>query len=110
MFPAAALLLLGLVAAFNLRSPAQSDQKAIVRIEQKLKIDLPVGTSFQDVQSYLQRERIEHSWLEKDQMFMAILRDIEKNWPVTESAQIYIRMDANKRVRSVEVESVFTGP
>ena len=80
------------------------------RIEQQLSHDLPIGTSFDDVKSYLEKSKTEYDWDENSNAFYGIIRDVKKRWPVSESIQVTLQMDDKKNLKSIEVKSIFTGP
>ncbi len=79
-------------------------------MEERIKCDLPVGTDFNHVESYLDNAKIEYSWHEKSSAFYGIIRNIKNNQLVSESIQLIIRMDHDKKLVSIELKNVMTGP
>jgi hypothetical protein len=79
-------------------------------VEKQMKGNLPIGTPFESVKAYLDNSKIGYDWYEKGNAFYSIIRDVKKNGPVSESIQVIIHMDNDKKVKSIEVKSVYTGP
>ncbi len=79
-------------------------------IEARVRSALPAGTSYEAVESYFQRAGIEHSWAENGKVLHGIIRNISKRGPVSESIQVVVHMDNEKKVEKIEIKSVFTGP
>jgi len=78
-------------------------------VENQMLSNLPVGTSFENVKAYLDSSKISYDWYAKGNTFYSIIRDVKKNILSRESIQIIIHMDDNKKVKSIEVKSVYTG-
>lgn len=87
------------------------DKKPIrLRIEEEIKAALPIGSDFQDVQSYLDKSKIPYQWDEEGNYFSAFVRDVAYRWPFTESLSIDFYLDGNKKLQRIEFESSLTGP
>jgi hypothetical protein len=80
------------------------------QVEEKITKDLPVGSDYRNVQQYLENHKIEYSWVEEEKTFYAIIRNTNGDFLVKENIQMIMHMDAEKKLKSIEVKSVFTGP
>lgn len=76
---------------------------------EKIVQELPVGTSKKDIERYLTDNNIEHSWVEEEKDFRAIVRNVEVNGLITKSLVIIISIDENSKLSSIKSESVSTG-
>jgi hypothetical protein len=80
------------------------------QVEEKITKDLPVGSEYSNVRQYLENHKIEYSWVEEEKTFYAIIRNTNGDFLIKENIQMIIRMNAEKKLKSIEVKSVFTGP
>lgn len=80
------------------------------QVEAKITKDLPIGSDYSKVRQYLETHKIEYSWIEAEKTFYAIIRNTNNDFLVKENIQMIMHMDAEKKLKSIEVQSVFTGP
>lgn len=79
-------------------------------IEAELRVALPVGTSYQQIDTWLSRRGIVHSFVAKEHRVYGLIPDIQRGLLVTKSIQIIIALDSQEKLTSVEVKPVYTGP
>lgn len=101
----AVLLIFSSLSCYN-NSKGLTEQK----IENKIKNNLPIGTSFDNVKSYLDNSKIEYSWQEKNSAFYGIIRNVNNRGLVSENIQLIIYMDKEKKLKSFEIKTIMTGP
>lgn len=71
--------------------------------------ELPAGTSEATVSAFLQAKKIEYSV--KESSYQGIIRETSgSNSLVTYNIRVTIRIDERKKVKTIEVEQVNTGP
>lgn len=80
------------------------------QVTQEITQNLPVGSDYSTIRHYLERHKIEHSWVEKEKRFYAIIRNTGGDFLVQEDIQIIIYVDTERKLKSIVVRSVFTGP
>jgi hypothetical protein len=78
--------------------------------DRDIRASLPVGSNYENVERYLQGKNISYSLVERENKVYALIPDVKKGPIVSESVQIIIALDEQKRVRSVDVKPVYTGP
>jgi hypothetical protein len=105
------ILVLLFVILSCLTSCSESNQKITKdQVDAQIRKEIPIGTNFDDVQTYLQKTGYEFGWFERDAFFYAKIRNVNKGFIVIEDIQIIIHMDNQRKVKSIDVRSVFTGP
>jgi hypothetical protein len=90
------LLLLGTMAWYAQRPSKES-------MEQLVQEELPIGSSHQEVEAFLERNNIEHSWIEDDLVFYAIIRNTDITFPYTQNISMRFYMDDELKLREVEI-------
>ena len=80
------------------------------QVEETITKDLPVGSDYRNVQQYLENHKIEYSWVEEEKTFYAIIRNTNSDFLVKENIQMIMHMNAERKLKLIEVKSVFTGP
>ena len=100
------LALINLYGCKNHDSNSQDIESIKKVLEEKLKI----GTSFENVESYLKEEGIEHSYVKESKSFIAIVRNINKNNFVSESLSITVKIGDDNEVKELILKLVHTGP
>lgn len=74
-----------------------------------IKENLPVGTPFTDVNSYLQKTNFEYSYNNETKCFTAILRDLNKKAFSSENISLVIKMDEHDKLKGIDVKMIYTG-
>jgi hypothetical protein len=101
------LLILGLGAkAFVKGSYMPNDR--VLQVE--LRHDLPVGTTREQIDLCLTQRNIGHSYSASDNTIYGLIPDVKKGPLVSQSIQIIISLDAQQRLKGLEVKSIYTGP
>ena len=79
-------------------------------LERELRQALPVGSSYEQIDEYLTRKQIYHAYSERSNRVNAIIPDVEKRFLITKSITIVIFLDDQRRLESLEVTAMGTGP
>jgi hypothetical protein len=96
----------------NLQSatPAFYENVKVVKIVNELKTSLPVGTTNQNVITYLDANKIEHGEYDRqNHSLAAIVRNIEESPVVTTHLKIFFIFDINGRLTDFTLKEVYTG-
>jgi hypothetical protein len=81
------------------------------QIDHVVRASLSQGTNLQDIDGFLTKNRVEHSfYAPTNQVFAAIPNIRGGSFPVSKGAQIIITLDKSERLVSLEVKAVMTGP
>jgi hypothetical protein len=88
------------------------------QLKSQLARDLPVGSSRDDVEQWLDQRGIEHGFVQRDNSIHSIIRQVSKNtytdkgftFDIVGDIQIIFRLDDRESLRQVEVKPIFTGP
>lgn len=101
---------------------AQAEPMTADRLEARLRADLPLGTSAEDVAAYLNANSLSSDGaVSVDQLravkeqpghtdFLAILRDVRKTAVVSTSVQMRFVFDDQNRLTSTTIRELHTGP
>lgn len=100
------LLLLGVGASFWSGRPKVTAQQS----EQSLRQHLPLGSSFQEVERYLQATGWEYSWSEDSQTFYAIQRNVRRGLLVQTNITMEFHMDEARTLQTIQLREVHTDP
>jgi hypothetical protein len=101
------LLILGFGArAFVKGSYTPNDR--VLQVE--LRHDLPVGTTREQIDLYLTQRKIGHSYSASDNTIYGLIPDVKKGPLSSQSIQVIISLDAQQRLKGLEVKSIYTGP
>jgi hypothetical protein len=96
------------------QASANNENPNYDNIEAELRRDLPVGSSYESIDAYLTHKRLTHSYFPKSNMFQASTPEAPvlpiKGLPITRNSWIRIQLDENKLLRSITVETIYTGP
>jgi hypothetical protein len=90
------LLLLGAMVWYAQRPSKES-------VEQMVQKEIPIGSSRQEVEAFLKQNNIEHSWIEDDLVFYAIIRNTCIAFPYTQNISMRFYMDDEQKLREVEI-------
>ena len=90
----------------------------VATVEKDIREHLPIGSSRSDVDSFLDKRGIGHSYVgrldvspENSHMETAIIRDSSQSYLVTGDIQIEFKFDAtDSKLVSYTVREIFTGP
>lgn len=88
--------------------PAGDNQRAA--LSQEIERDLPLGSTLDQVEAYLQTKQLGYTYVERENRVYALVADVQRTGIVTKSLQIILTMDELRRLQRVEVKSVYTGP
>jgi hypothetical protein len=105
-----AALLFGLVWAAACSSNRVATRPTRESVEKLLTHDLRKGDDATKVREVLKKHRLEWSWDQAQNAFVGIVRDVNREGPVSESISVVVAMDKNSKVTDIRVKSVFTGP
>jgi hypothetical protein len=86
------------------------DKHKSEKMIESIKRDLPPGTSFAEVESYLKKTKFEYSYSKETKYFKGILRYTNKHAFVFESITITIKIDENDKLTDLDAKVVYTGP
>lgn len=88
-------------------SLGKTKEQIQVSLDQRLK----KGASPHEVLALLNHFKIDHSEYQKATGHIeAIVRDVQKRFPVTESIQIIFSFDERDKLKEYQLKSLFTGP
>jgi hypothetical protein len=79
-------------------------------LEQEIRSNLPVGSTLQEIETYLTTKNISHSYVERENRVYGIVPDVERGLLVSKSLQIVVDLDRQHRLESLELKPVYTGP
>jgi hypothetical protein len=100
-----ALMLISALASACRRSPSAVD------LDTELRRALPVGTSLENVDSYLKSHNVEHSFNTKDRRVYAIVRNLKRDAiGISESFSIVFGFSESNRLTKIETSTEYTGP
>jgi hypothetical protein len=82
------------------------------QVESFVKNEIPIGTARDQVTAVLKRYGIVNTYVPRDRMIGAIIKDVKKSFLflISESIQMKFYFNENDRLQSYSVESVYTGP
>jgi hypothetical protein len=75
-----------------------------------IKLNLPIGTPYNDVEAYLKKIKSEYSYSKETKYFTAILRDVNKKAFTSQSISIVAKMNDQGKLKALDVSVVYTGP
>jgi hypothetical protein len=103
------LLLLSTCASANDSASGLSNWLTIETIQQRVTTALPVGTPLAEVESYFEKNKVEHSFYKPENRMYAMLHNIwGGGWLTDKDAQIIIHFGADDKVDAVEVRAIYT--
>jgi hypothetical protein len=106
---ARAFLLLLLTLLFFGCSP--SGAPSAKSLEAQIRTDILLGSSPQQVMSYLTSKSIAHHWHKEGSQITAIVRDTAgSGMLVKESVSMVFEFDANLKLSAIKFEKLYTGP
>ena len=79
-------------------------------LEAQIRKDVPIGSSVQQVMSYLSSKSITHVWHKESSYIGAIVRDTDAGMLVKESVSMRFEFDANLILTAIKFEKKYTGP
>lgn len=79
------------------------------KMVESIKRDLPSGTSFAEVESYLKKTKCEYSYHKETKCFTAILRDVRKTAFISQNVSIIIKMDERDKLKDLDIKVINTG-
>lgn len=89
------------------KSLGKTKEQIQVTLDQRLK----KGASANEVLTLLNHFNVQHSEYQKDTGHVeALVRDVQKRFPVTESIQIVFSFDERGKLKEYQLKSLFTGP
>jgi len=91
------LLLLGTMAWYAQRPSKES-------MEQLVQEELPIGSSRQEVEAFLERNNISHTWIERKRVFNASIRNVGIAFPYRVGIFMRFYMDDELKLRDVTIE------
>lgn len=115
---AAVLVVLGglVLACFHKRGTIRRSQ-TVANVERDLREHLAIGVPREQVESYLDRLHIQHSYVETststpnyDRTEFALIPDSMQAGMVKGDIQILFRFDEHNRLASYSVKEIYTGP
>jgi hypothetical protein len=80
-----------------------------IGIEQKIRDNLPLGSSRKAIEQFFSENKIEYSWVEDEKRYYAIIRDIESKGMVKKSISIILSFDDSLTLSNIKIEPVYTG-
>jgi 2C-methyl-D-erythritol 2,4-cyclodiphosphate synthase len=100
------VILVGIIVPF-IFSCKESDkgEKAVSAIKE----NLPIGSSFAEVESYLKKANFEYSYNNETKCFTAILREVNEKGLTSESISLVIEMDEHSKLKKLDVPKIYTG-
>lgn len=88
----------------------------VAQIENDIRAQLPVGSSRDEVVSYLDRKGFPHSYIGKlpraecDNCEIALVRDTAHSWLIRTDIQLYLKFNDGGKLTSFIAREVYTGP
>jgi hypothetical protein len=79
-------------------------------LEQEIRSDLPVGSTRQEIETYLTAKNISHSFVDREDRVYGIVPDVERGLLVSKGIQIVVDLDRQHRLESLGIRPVYTGP
>lgn len=106
------VVLVGWIIRAELSERARTTQTfaRYAKLEEDMRANLPVGTSYPRITAYLQRKGIAYSYYPEDKEILILFADVVKNWMFSTSIQVVITLDDRQRVQTLEFRTVGTGP
>jgi hypothetical protein len=81
------------------------------QIDERVRIDLPIGTPLPEIEKYFASNQIEHSYVVRTNEVYAMIHHVwGGGFLIQRDAWIRIELDNEKRLKNVKVEPVATGP
>lgn len=94
-----------------LRSGRLNNWLTIEQINERVSRDLPSGAPLSEIDGYLTKSGIEHSYVLRTNEVYGMIHSIwGGGFLVQKDAWIKIQLDEDRKLKSVRVEPVFTGP
>lgn len=112
-----AIVFVSIIAAIAWRQIHRS--RSYVRVttselESEIKKDLPLGSTKEEVSSFLDSRGIGHAYAGASPQFknteIALVRNAAYHWPIRTDIQILFTFDKNSRLSSFTVKEINTGP
>jgi hypothetical protein len=88
---------------------SSNGEKMSTEFQQQVINQLPTGSDYEKVKSFLEANNIEYSWLGKDRVFLAIKRDLGSTIVTRKSLEIKIYMNSQNQVYLIEFQTIYTG-
>ena len=89
---------------------SNSNPDNVQELISSIKENLPIGTSFEAVESYLKKSEIEYSYDDTTKCLTGIVRDVGKKGFVATSISIIAEMDDQRKLKSLKTDIIYTGP
>ena len=91
------------------------EEKSLGKTKEQIQLTLDQrlqkGSPPHEVLALLKSFKVDHSEYQKSaRQIEAIVRDVQKNVPVTESIQIIFSFDETDKLKGYQLKSLFTGP
>ena len=85
--------------------------KNLDAFKQSMRNDLPIGSSREDIENYLKRNKIRYGYYERDKTYHAGIPNIGR-WRIIYTAHlsIYLRLDdAEERLKQIDFDVQYSG-
>jgi len=104
-----------LVAGIIARTRGVKVTDDVAKVEKDLREHLNVGASRAAVESYLDQQRIQHSYVAQaiagpEYTEYALIRESSRTWLVRGDIQIVFKFDDQDKLTQYSVKEIFTGP
>ena len=80
------------------------------RVYSELTTNLPPGSTYEQIDSVLTKEKIGHSYAADEHRFYGLIPDVQKGFLISEDLQVFIDVDDQRRLVGIEITAVYTGP
>lgn len=96
--------------ALILGTSACGKERRVEGTEERIRADMPIGSSVDQAIAYLDKRGIEHSGYVAAERIVDAIHRGGTSGLVNKSVRIRLSFDADRRLRSIETREQFTGP
>jgi len=105
-----ALVVLSVRAEMVDRVKARQSLAYYAQLERDMGEHIPVGTSYDQVAAYLQRQGIPYSYRPEERAIYILFEDVRKSWIISTGIQVIITFDDQRRLQGIAFRTFGTGP